>query len=270
MRKQKRSGKKTRNIIINIFFILFLACFLISGGYLFVYYYTNHKAQKSFSEIKNTFETDYIDEDGKEIYVEVEQKQVFKKYAPVYEENPDFVGWLSIEGTNIDYPVMYTPEDEEYYLHRDFDGAYSSAGTLFVDKNCSPVGAVSDNVIIYGHNMKAGTMFHDLLQYESEEFYKSHKTIVFDTLDGTGTYTVIAAFRTQAYEDTDTEHYNYYSFNTASSEEEFDAYISQVKSNTPYTIEESASYGDKLITLSTCAYHSDNGRFVVVAKKTDA
>ena len=148
-----------------------------------------------------------------------------------------------------------------------FRGGYSAAGTLFAAANCSPTGKVSDNVIIYGHNMKAGTMFHDLLKYEDEDFYKEHQTIIFDTLDGPGTYIVIAAFYTKAYPEGDTEHYNIYDFADAGSKEKFDDYVSRVKANTPYTIEETASYGDKLLTLSTCAYHTEDGRFVVVAKK---
>jgi sortase B len=203
------------------------------------------------------------------------------------------IGWLRIDGTDIDYPVMYTPDDMEYYLHKNFDKEYSYAGTLFIDKNCTPValsgnssenatdntdnnentenannvGAVSDNIIIYGHNMKSGTMFHQLLDYEDEDFYKEHKYIAFDTLAGEGTYEVIAAFRTKVYSDDDTEHYKYYKFYNAADEDEFNEFVNYAKSNTPYAISETASYGDKLITLSTCAYHTTNGRYVVVAKK---
>lgn len=262
--------KKKNGLFLNIILVLCILVFLGCGGYLGAYFYTNHKAETAFSAIKETVEDgDCTDDKGEPVYVTVQKKQVYKKYASVYEENPDFIGWLYIYGTRIDYPVMYTPNDEEYYIHRNFNGEYSAAGTLFAAANCSPTGEVSDNVILYGHNMKVGSMFHDLLKYEDENFYKEHKTIIFDTLDGPGTYTVIAAFYTKAYPEDDTEHYNIYSFINAESETAFDDYVSRAKVNTPYTIEETASYGDHLLTLSTCAYHTDNGRFVVVAKKID-
>lgn len=265
-----KNGRKKNGILLNIMLVLCVFVFLGCGGYLGVYFYTSKQAESAFTEIKQEVDGgDCTEETGKPVYTTVQEKKVYKKYASVYEENTDFVGWLYIYGTRIDYPVMYTPEDEEYYIHRNFQGDYSAAGTLFAAANCFPTGKVSDNVILYGHNMKAGTMFHDLLKYEDEDFYKEHQTIIFDTLDGPGTYTVIAAFYTKAYPEDDTEHYNIYNFTDAGSKEEFEDYVSRVKANTPYTIEETAFYGDKLLTLSTCAYHTEDGRFVVVAKKID-
>lgn len=263
-----QSGRKKNGILLNLILAVCVLVFLGCGCYLGVYFFTSRQAESAFAEIKLEVEQDNCTEEtGKPVYTTVQEKKVYKKYASVYEENTDFVGWLYIYGTRIDYPVMYTPENEEYYIHRNFQGGYSAAGTLFAAANCSPTGKVSDNVIIYGHNMKAGTMFHDLLKYEDEDFYKEHQTIIFDTLDGLGTYIVIAAFYTKAYPEGDTEHYNIYDFADAGSKEKFDDYVSRVKANTPYTIEETASYGDKLLTLSTCAYHTEDGRFVVVAKK---
>ena len=198
-------------------------------------------------------------------FVDINGTHVQKSFASLYRKNQDFIGWLSIEDTNIDYPVMQTPEDEEYYIHRDFYGAYSSAGTLFVDLD-SNVQKPSDNIIIYGHNMKTGKMFHDLLKYENEAFYKNHKYIQFDTIYGNGTYEVIAAFRTHILAEGE-EGFRYYQFFNMEDETVFNQYVSGCKALTGYTIETGASYGDSLLTLSTCAYHTDNGRFVVVAKK---
>ena len=171
----------------------------------------------------------------------------------------------NIENTKIDYPVMQTPEEEEYYIHRDFYGEYSSAGTLFVDLE-SNVQKPSDNILIYGHNMKTGKMFHDLLKYENESFYKNHKYIQFDTIYGNGTYEVIAAFRTHILTEKE-DGFRYYQFFNAEDKSAFNQYVSGCKALTGYTIDTDASYGDSLLTLSTCAYHTDNGRFVVVAKK---
>lgn len=160
---------------------------------------------------------------------------------------------------------MQTMEDEEYYIHRDFYGDYSAAGTLFADTE-SNIEKPSDNILIYGHNMKTGKMFHDLLKYENEDFYKSHRYIQFDTIYGNASYEVIAAFRTEIL-DEESEGFKYYRFFDAEDEADFHRFVSGCKGLTSYTIDTDASYGDSLITLSTCAYHTENGRFVVVAKK---
>ena len=262
--------KNRKNLIINCLLVLFALIAVLSGIYIFMYYYGINKSSKNFEELKEEIRDDYLDENSEEIYVEAEDNtSVYKKYESIYNMNTDFIGWLTIDGTVIDYPVMYTPDDEEYYLRRDFNKEYSTAGTLFVAADSVPVGDTTDNIIIYGHNMKAGTMFHDLLKYEDEDFYKEHKYITFDTISEEGTYEVIAAFRTEIYSEDDTEHYNFYDFTDAASAEEFNEYVNNAKSNTPYIISESAVYGDKLLTLSTCAYHADEGRFIVVAKKIE-
>ena len=182
----------------------------------------------------------------------------------LFEKNSDMICWLDIEGTEISYPVMYTPDDPEYYLHRDFDGEYSYSGMPFLDSRCDI--DKSSNLIIYGHNMKTGKMFHDLLKYENESFYKNHKYIQFDTIYGNGTYEVIAAFRTHILTEKE-DGFRYYQFFNAEDKSAFNQYVSGCKALTGYTIDTDASYGDSLLTLSTCAYHTDNGRFVVVAKK---
>ena len=167
----------------------------------------------------------------------------------------------------IDYPVMQSMYDEEYYLRRDFDKEYSYAGTLFIDTSCN-VEKPSDNIIIYGHHMNTGKMFHELEEYDEEDYYEKHKFITFDTIYGSGTYEVIAAYRTKIY-DEDYTGFKYYEFFDARDSVEFENYVSNSKSLTPYNIEASAKYGDSLITLSTCAYHTENGRFVVVARKME-
>lgn len=262
---KKRKSKK--QIVLDVLMVFFLLIAVGSVIYIGQYYYKIVKSEKQFENLKEGFEEDYVDEEGNIEFVEIGNQKIFKKYAGLYAENNDFIGWLTIEGTKIDYPVMYTPEEEEYYIHRDFNREYSSSGTLFIDTSSVPTGDTTDNILIYGHNMKAGTMFHGLLDYESEDFYQEHKYIQFDTLEGQGTYEVIAAFRTQIYAEDDTAHYHYYEFFDASDASEFDEYVEYVKSNTPYTIETTAEYGDQLLTLSTCAYHTDEGRYVVVAKK---
>ena len=180
----------------------------------------------------------------------------------LHEKNPDCVAWITIEGTVIDYPVMYRPSQKNYYLHRDFNGNHASAGALFIAENCDP--ADSDNVIIYGHHMNSGKMFAALNKYKKQSFYEEHKRIVYETLHGSETYEVMFAFTTPVYTGHDFE---YYAFSKASSAEEFDAFISACRERALYYTGVTARYGDKLLTLSTCEYSQKNGRMVVVARK---
>ena len=221
---KKKKKKTTGDRILNVILIILLAVALASGGYLARYYYIAKNAQDNFQHLKNLVQED---DDNGNVKVTVmdkkaEKKTILKKFEKLYEKNKDLAGWLTIDDTTIDYPVMYTPDDNEHYLHLDFDGNWSDPGTPFIDQNCRPFENRTTNILIYGHNMKSGIMFRELLQYENEDFYKKHKYIEFDTLYETGRYEVIAVFRSQIYPDGDTEHYHYYEFFDASDKKEFD------------------------------------------------
>ena len=260
--------------------ILMIICILValgSGGYLAYYYIVSAKSEEAVDQLREQIDKDIagdsIDSDTDANtqtpeFVDVDGKSVQKKFAALYKENPDFVGWLTISDTHIDYPVMHTPspkEDGEYYIHRNYAGDYSAAGLPFIDANCQ-VEPATDNVIIYGHNMNAGTMFHDLLQYEDKDFYESHKTFTFDTIYGDGEYEVVACFRAQILPE-DSDAFKYYEFVNAGSEEEFLTYVDEIKKMSIVDTGVDVKYGDKLLTLSTCAYHVTDGRFAVIAKK---
>lgn len=180
----------------------------------------------------------------------------------LHEENPDCIGWLTIPETKIDYPVMYRPDEENYYLKRDFYGNYSPSGCLFLSERCKP--GESDNLIIYGHHMNSGKMFAALEGYKQRAFYDEHPLIFFSSLQGEETYQVIAAFCTPVYTGSD---FTYYTFTKAEDEAAYDAYITAIKKHSLYDTGMMAVYGDKLLTLSTCEYSQANGRMVVVAKK---
>lgn len=184
------------------------------------------------------------------------------QYLELYLQNPDMVGWVRVDGTGIDYPVMYTAND--FYLSHGFDKAKSKSGVPFIDKRCSiePFGA---NTIIYGHHMKNGTMFARLERYESEDFYKAHPIIQFDTLYEQRKYEIIAVFKSQIYR-TSAKVFKHYNFLTAKDAAPYDEYVANIKALSLYDTGVTAAYGDELITLATCAYHTENGQFVVVAK----
>lgn len=167
--------------------------------------------------------------------------------------------------TKINYPVMQSKDNPNFYLRHGFDKSYTVYGCPYVQENCD-VDAPSDNLVIYGHHMNDNSMFAGLMKYADKSFWEKHKIIQFDTLTEKGKYEVVAAFKTEVYTDSPNS-FRYYDFVNADTEDDFDAYIAKCKELAIYDTGVNAEYGDKLITLSTCEYSHNNGRMVVVAKK---
>ena len=200
-------------------------------------------------------------EDKKE---QAKEHVILNKYAGLYEENSDFTGWLSIEGMKINYPVIQCGDDE-YYLHHDFYGNEDKYGCLYVRERAD-LNTPGTNVVIYGHNMRDGSMFGDLDFYKDEAFYEEHSIITFDTLYEERSYEIVAVFLSRVYGE-DEEVFKYYDFYEARTPEEFQDFYENIKSMSLYDTKVTAEYGDTFITLSTCAYHVEDGRLVVVAKR---
>lgn len=188
-------------------------------------------------------------------------------YADSYQANADMAAWLQIPDTVIDYPVMWTPWDENYYLYRDFNKAQNQNGCLILDTD-SCVAPMTTNLIIHGHNMKSGAMFGSLLQYEKKDYYEKHKQIILHTPQQQHIYEVIAVFRSQVYRKSD-QVFKFYQFFQADTEEEFLDFYNNIKALSQYDTGVTANFGDHFITLSTCVYHVENGRLVVVAKEIE-
>lgn len=240
------------------------ALFLCSGFMLLREHHDGQQSAEAFESVAGL-----VREDSKQPAPDSEPEETpapeltaFEKYAEVFAQNNDLIGWISIPGTRIDYPVMQTKDNPDYYLKHSFQKAYSNYGVPYAAESCDA--DISDNMVLYGHHMNDGSMFSDLCKYEDEAFYREHKTIRFDTLGGFGEYEVIAAFKTAAYSE---QGFKYYHFVNAESEGAFDEYIARCKELALYDTGVTAEYGDKLITLSTCEYSQQNGRMVVVAKK---
>lgn len=239
------------------------ALFLFSGVMLFRQYADEKNSAEAFDHIAALVQEETPPADApQETEPLLPEQTAFEKYKAVYAQNSDFVGWISIDGTNIDYPVMQTIDEPNYYLKRSFEKQYSDYGVPYVQENCDL--GLSDNCVIYGHHMNNGSMFADLCKYEREDFYNAHRTIRFDTLSGFGEYEIVAVFKTVAYSE---QGFQYYHFVAAESAADFDDYIAKCKALALYDTGVSAEYGDRLITLSTCEYSRQNGRMVVVAKK---
>ena len=275
----------------NTLIIIFAAVFLFSGYYLISYYVNAWKQQSAYEELAGIVEqargeqTPDLPADGtppdtgsfedssqssQPTFLQVknpktgEMMDILAEYAPLYSINSDLAGWISIDGTVINYPVMHRPDELNYYLYRDFYKKYSNGGSLYIRETCDPQ-APSDNVTIYGHNMKISkTMFHPLLEYTAQNFWQEHRFIRFDSLTERHTYEIFAVFKTSA---NPGEGFPYHLFENAKDEREFYEFVKTCKELAFYDTGVTAAYGDKLITLSTCEYTLDNGRLVVVAKR---
>ena len=196
-----------------------------------------------------------------------EDKDYLAEYYELYQQNNDMVGWIKVDDTNINYPVMQSIDEPNFYLKHKFDKTYSAYGCPYVQENCD-VQKPSDNIIIYGHHMNDGSMFTGLMKFTDKSFWENHKTIEFDTLTDKNQYEVIAVFKTVVYTDSE-DSFKYYEFTDAENVEEFDEYVAKCKELSLYDTGVTAEYGDKLISLSTCEYSHNNGRLVVVAKRVD-
>lgn len=196
----------------------------------------------------------------------VQEPEIMEKFESLYAENNELIGWLSIPETTIDYPVMQN-EDNEYYLQHNFYGEEDKYGCLFV-KDFLDVNMPYTNFIIYGHNMKDGSMFGELDKYKDESFCREHPHIYFDTLYEERTYEIMVVFLSQIYANDD-DVFKYYEFYQADTEDEFLSFYNAVTGMSLYETGVAAEFGDTFLTLSTCAYHVDDGRLVVVAKRVD-
>ena len=201
---------------------------------------------------------------GEGLQSKYSENGVLVQYDGLWQQNNDLGGWLYIPDTVVDYPVMFTPDNWEYYLRKGFDKKYATSGCLFIGEGCVPS---ANQVLIHGHRMNDGSMFAALLSYADETFGLDHSTIYYDTLTDEGTYQLLGAFYSRIYNVKETGVFRYYQYNNLTQPDIFDEFVSQVQAASLYDTGVDAVYGDKLLTLSTCSYHEKNGRFVVVAKR---
>ena len=272
--KEKMKQPKTKRTLYFTLFGIFCAIFIVSAIFIVDYFVESAKQKSRYNELSSTVNQnkDLYDNlpttpGGDKIPGEDDpfdlNSSILPEYQDAHSQNNDLIGWIRIDGTVIDYPVMWKPTEKDYYLERNFDEEYSKHGCIYVREQCDPL-KPSDNLIIYGHYKQDGSMFHDLHGYYKQSFWKEHQFIEFDTIYEHHTYQIIAVFKTNV---SSSSFYPYHRFNDAASAEEFDQFISDVKSMSFYDTGVSAQYGDKLITLSTCEYTLSNGRLVVVAKQ---
>ncbi len=233
------------------------------------------EAAKAETEVGNDISTDEVtvteevqgEEDpfARTNLVDASTLQILPEYADFVAQNPDMVGWLSIQGTKVEYPVVQKPEDNDFYLDHDFDQSENSAGSIFADYRSDIVNPTT-NTILYGHNMKNGTMFGSLKNYLDESFFKEYRYIQFDTIYEHRLYQVVSVGLSEvAYQDEDS--YRYYDFIQANNMEEWQAFVNNINSMTIYQSDITLEPSDEILTLSTCNSYTEDGRLFIIAKR---
>lgn len=268
---KKYKGKIQMGIVIGIFSIIIIAC-LIS---IFLRMYTENKEKEEFRQIAEIITEETTDTtigetvrksnllkvSDSDSEVQAEQTVYYTTYyeshsiSELISMNSECFGWISISGTNINYPVMHTPSNSQKYLNRNFYGEYSYSGTPFLDSRCS---ADSTNLIIYGHHMNNGTMFADLCNYTEYSYFTEHPTVVLETKDVVFAYSVFSVMKVKSDD-------SWYKFVNVDLEKTYEKWVSYAKSKSLYNTGITPVYGQQILTLSTCYGYNQDNRILVLA-----
>lgn len=243
--------------VLPLILLLFVAIMILSVGMIAKEYRERQQDIKGFEKLEEIIteakQTEMTD-DVEQTETPQEQKQSSRNLTPLFEANGDCIGWICIPNTAVNYPVMFTPKEPQKYLRKNFDGEYSVSGVPFLDGASTPE---CDNLIVYGHNMKNGTMFSDVTQYRDEAYCEEHPYIEFETADGLKVYQVFAVVCLKKTDE-------WYGFSCFENEEQYQKAITEIKSRSLYDTEIEPQYKEQLLTLSTCFGDSKDSRMVVI------
>lgn len=255
--KTKGKHKQNKNIK-TIVLIVLITIFIISVIYIAYYLYNSYKNKKENTDILGKIEIDktQITDNKTEKILKLEELQ---------KQNDEIIGWIEIEGTKINYPVLQT-KDNDFYLTHNYKKEKQPLGSIFLDKDFDLKNG-SSNYLIYGHRSTQGLMFEDLIKYSKEDFYKKHKNIKFTTNKEDCQYEIMAVFYSRVYYKKEKNVFRYYYFVNAENEKEYNEFVTNAKKASIYDTGITAKYGEQLLTLSTCEYSREDGRFAIVAKK---
>ena len=218
------------------------------------------------NELVNEVTNEELNEEAVIEEMKVQETERMLKVKELKKENSDIIGWIEIEGTSINYPVLQG-EDDEYYLTHNYKNEKTKNGAIFLTSKYNWE-ISSNNYIIYGHNkMSSDQMFSDLLKYADEEFYENHPIIRLTTEKEDKEYNIISAFKARVYYKSEKNVFRYYNFINSESDEEYNNFVDEAKKASLYHIDEIPEYGQQLLTLITCSYHTEDGRFVVIASE---
>lgn len=244
-RRKKKGGS---NIVSNIILVIAIVVFAVSAYKLYGIFSEYNKGDKEYQKIQDLVINTEKKDDTKEEAFSVD-------FEKLLEMNSDVVGWIRFdEPSEINYPVVQGRDNEEY-LKRTFEANTNKLGTLFVDVN-NPGDFSGRNTFIYGHNMKNGSMFAQLLKYKDDSFYKQHPYFYIYTPDGkVRTYEIFSA---GVVKDTSDSYIMDYADDAA-----FQTYIDYIKQQSAYPTSAEVTTASKIVSLSTCTNVRDDERFLV-------
>lgn len=254
--KSTTKNSKVRKIVTVILSI----CLICSVFYLTYTWFKSKQNQGLYDELQQDIIPDPTTTDLAQI-----NSGFVEKVKELQQENSDVKGWIRIDDTKINYPLLQTTNND-FYLTHNYKREKSSYGSIFIHYNCD-LKNENSNVIIYGHNMKDGQMFKDLLKYQDKPFFEQHPTIKISTEEGENDYEIIVAFKSRIFYQDEENVFRFYQYFDFENEEKFNEYINNCKAIQLYDTGKTATYGDQLITLIACEYSQKNGRMVVVARK---
>lgn len=269
--KRKRRGR----ILLRIVFFVALAVFLISGGMLLkelvIEPYQNQKELEKYRDLMKPASTSSAQTESKKPAESTESTtstesapaEILESFRALYEMNADIAGWLTIPDTELDHPVFYTPDDQNYYLKRDPDGSANKYGSLYLSSG-STLEPQAQVMVMYGHNMEQDDrMFGQLNKFKQLSFLQEHPTFTFDTIYRTGEWKIIAVCRAS------TDEMNVFPYNMTQydSADAFNAFIKQARVRSMYRIPDDVNETDSLLVLSTCDYLFYGDRLVVIARR---
>ena len=259
----KKNIKKFLSIILVIVLI-------ISIIYIVNYIRTITKDKSDLKQIQSIMNVEKIqDNDNTSVADENVNNNVkvnlIEGFKTVQSENSNIVAWITIEDTNINYPILQG-KDNDYYLDKNYKNEYTVNGSIFLDYRYD-FSKDNMNFFVYGHNNNDQMMFNDLIKYKDKEFFDNHKTVRIITSTDIIDYEIFSIFKSQVYTQDDVNVFRYYNYIDLSNEKTYEQYVSNCVNSSMYDIDIKPEYGDKIITLSTCEYSKPNGRFVVVAMK---
>lgn len=258
MRKKKRSKKA---IVYYILIAVFLLVFLTSAGvlgYQLWEYFQSGQTREHLQEMLSQTPT--------QSDLEQAPQQSVDKFAKLYSENHDFVGWVEIEDTPVSYPVVKGKDNEEY-LYTTFYGKRHKLGTVFADYQTTITAEKqSDNTILYGHSAADGSYFMSLLKYKDLNYVKEHPFIKFDTLYEENDWVIMGILLIDA-QDMSQDNFLYQNYIDFVDEQHYNSFIKQIEERNYYHFPVDTQYGDQFLTLSTCDYDFDDARMVVIARK---
>lgn len=257
-------GDRTSEIIRKIIFLVALIVLIISGSVLVSNKLEDLRAGRNDADIAALHNGDANVEEAEKLFGGPLPDGILPEFAMLYAQNQDVVGWLHVEGTDLDYPIARA-QDNDYYFHRNYYKEETRYGVPFMDYRCG-YNPLDENTVIYGHHMNNGTVFSSLDAYKTLDGYKKHPIINFDTLYERHEWQVFGAFITNAYKSDDDGYTFNYMINSFADENDFNGFVDAVKKRSVFTTDVEVTYGDKLLTLQTCSHEFGDARLVVVAR----